>query len=153
MRHEKKAAATPTSTPRTNTGGNGHSTAADLSDRLPTVRRAKRRVHQPVPAEFTPKFWQDLDRRLHPAKEIVRRVERLKRDSGADSYQKELLCERAAFVSVVLETFEVEAGQTGRIDLGAYVQAVNSLVGLLRHLGLEKRAKAAGLTAYLGGTA
>jgi hypothetical protein len=135
-----------------NTGENSAAALPAAPERLPATRRAKRRKHQPIPAEFVPRFWDDLDRRLHPAKEIVRRVERLKRDSGADSYPRHLLCERAAFLSVLLESAEVEAGRSGRLDVGAYIQGLNALTGLLKALGLGKAATDVGdLRSYLGG--
>jgi hypothetical protein len=58
-----------------------------------------------------------------------------------ESIQRDLLCQRAAFLSVVLETMEVKACEGAAIDWGGYVQAVNAFSGLLLRLGLEKRLK------------
>jgi hypothetical protein len=104
-----------------------------------------------VPARFTPRFWEGADGRCAVVKEIQRRHERLRRDSGADSYQKELLCQRAVFISLQLETAEREATETtGKFDAGVYTQMTNSLMGLLRALGLERKVQAIGLRAYIG---
>ncbi len=47
---------------------------------------------------------------------------------------------------------EVEASQAGTFDPGVYTQMVNCLAGLLKALGLEKRAKAVGdLKSYVEG--
>jgi len=55
--------------------------------------------------------------------------------------QRDLLCQRAAFVSIIVEKFEVECAEGEGLDLGVYTQAVNSLQGLLKTLGLEKQIK------------
>lgn len=102
-----------------------------------------------MPERFEPRFWQDADGRCASVKEINRRYERLLRDSGADSYQKDLLCQRAVFISLQLETAERVATETGKLDAGVYTQMTNSLMGLLRALGLERKVKAIGLKAYV----
>jgi hypothetical protein len=82
---------------------------------------------------------------------IKRRYELLKDHCGGhESAQRDLLCQRLAFVSVILETKEVVAAEGGELDLGSYVQGVNGMVGLLRALGLERRMKnVTNLAAYL----
>ena len=107
-----------------------------------------------VPTRFTPRFWQDADNRVAIVRALKERVGQLKTDSNADSMQKEVLCERAVFLIAVLETAEVNAVDGGKaLDLGAYVQGVNSLMGVLRMLGLDKKAKAIGLADYVRGAA
>jgi hypothetical protein len=76
-------------------------------------------------------------------------VEELKEDSGADSIQKRILCERAGFLMILLETQEVNALEKGQIEIGPYVQGINALVGLLRHLGLKRVTKSASLSQYI----
>jgi hypothetical protein len=104
-----------------------------------------------LPVRFTPRFWEDSDNRISVVKLIRQRHELLKAHAGGhESAQRELLCQRCAFVSVILETKEVEAAEGGTLDLGSYVQGVNCLTGLLRALGLEKRMKSVSdLSAYL----
>jgi hypothetical protein len=41
-----------------------------------------------------------------------------KEDTGCDSMQKEILCQRAIFVPIQLETLEVVAAESGRLDIG-----------------------------------
>jgi len=98
---------------------------------------------QPVtlPKRFEPRFWEDADQRHSIVRIIKRRYHALKLDVGADSLQKDLLVQRAAFISTILETQEVVAAEGGGLDLGSYVQAANALSGLLIRLGLEKRIK------------
>jgi hypothetical protein len=114
------------------------------------IREARKREIA-LSKRFKPKFWQEQDNRVAVVKEIRRRVETLKRDTGADSYQKQLLCERAIFVAIQLETMECDAlAGKGRLDAGLYCQAVNTLSGLLAKLGLERKVQQAGdLKAFL----
>lgn len=101
--------------------------------------------------QFKPRFWQDSDARISVVKTIRRRYEVLKEHCGGDeSYQRDLLCQRAAFISIILETQEVKAAEGGDLDLGAYTQGCNALSGLLIRLGLEKRIKSVNdLKSYL----
>ena len=71
-------------------------------------------------------------------KEIRRRYETLRADTGAESYQKELLCQRAIFIAVQLETMECMAAETGQFEAGVYSNMTNTLLGLLKALGLER---------------
>ncbi len=94
-----------------------------------------------LPTTFTPKFWELVDGRNAIAKEIRRRFQTLREDTGADSYQKELLCQRAIFLAIQLETMEVETIENGKLDFGVYTQGLNALSGLLSKLGLERMSK------------
>lgn len=121
-----------------------------MSTNSPALRKARVKELK-IAKTFTPRFWQGEDSRLAVVKEIRRRVDRLKRDVGCDSYQKELLCERAVFVLCQLETIECSAiAHQDPVDLGCYLQGVNALSGLLNKLGLERKVqKAGGLKRYL----
>src|SRR5437773_2372163 len=92
-----------------------------------------------LPRRFEPRFWEDADQRHHKVRLIKKRHVQLKQDTGADCVQRDWLCQRACFLSVVLETMEVvlAEGREG-FDLGAYTQATNTLTGLLKTLGLER---------------
>jgi hypothetical protein len=79
--------------------------------------------------------------RISVVKTIRKRYQLLKEHTCADSVQRDLLCQRAAFISVILETQEVEASESGNLDLAVYTQGCNALSGLLIRLGLEKRIK------------
>ncbi len=112
------------------------------------IQRETERRHEKHPPKtttlstrFVPRFWDQADSRLAIIREIRHRMERLQQDCGADSYQKELLCQRTIFIVCKLETMETCAVETGQFDTGVYCQAVNTLIGLLRSLGLERKAK------------
>lgn len=96
-----------------------------------------------LPERFVPQFWDECDGRIAIIREIRRRVDLLKADCASDSYQKSILCERVIFIACQLETQERAAIEKGQFDPGRYTQMVNALVGLLRSLGLERKAKKA----------
>lgn len=102
-------------------------------------------------SRFSPRFWENSDARISVVKTIRRRYQLLKEHCGGEeSYQRDLLCQRVAFISIILETQEVQAAEGGDIDLGSYIQATNGLTGLLKTLGLDKRIKSVrDLSSYL----
>lgn len=102
-----------------------------------------------LPKTFRPRFWSEADGRVAVIRQVKAMVGKLKQDCGAESYQRQLLCERAAFIAILLETQERDALDKGNLDAGSYAQQVNTLLGLLRTLGLDKRVKALGLKAYM----
>lgn len=115
-----------------------------------TRRRRSATTATTLPTRFTPKFWADADRRVALVREIESRVARMKVDAEADSYQKEVLSERAVFLISMLETAERDAVEGVKaLDTGSYVQAINSLLGVLKSLGLDKKAKKLGLAQYV----
>ena len=113
-------------------------------------RREQRRKELAIPETYTPRFLADLDGRYAIAKEIRQRYATLTEDTGADSQQKEMLCQRAVFIGVQLETMECLVVESGKFDPGIYTQMTNSLLGLLKALGLERKIKdAASLKSYM----
>ena len=106
---------------------------------MPTSKY-KRRKEMSIPDHFVPRFWDEVDGRSVIYREINDRINRLMKDAGADSYQKQLIVQEAIFVAVQLETLRVKAAETGELDSGSYTQMVNCLSGLLNKLGLDKKA-------------
>lgn len=103
-----------------------------------------------ITATFKPMFWEDLDGRTGIAQTIRDRYETLKDDAGAESRQREILCQRAVFMCVCLETMECEALASGKFDAGVHTQMSNALLGLLKALGLDRKVKRAdGLSDYI----
>jgi hypothetical protein len=108
---------------------------------IPAVKRSAK-AGGTLPTRFTPRFLADADRRIAVIRGLHQRIERLKKETGADSYQKELLVERAVFITAQLETNEVMALEGEKpLDVGSHIQATNCLIGLLKSLGLERKAK------------
>jgi hypothetical protein len=83
-------------------------------------KRALARKETTLPIRFVPRFWEDSDTRFHAIRVIRKRYRELKADTGAESYQRDLLCQREAFLSVVLETMEEKACEGAAIDWGGY---------------------------------
>lgn len=103
------------------------------------VKRRERTKELSVANRFTPKFWEDMDGRYGIAKEVRRRYEQLRDDTGADrSMQRDMLCQRATFLAMRLETMECEATEGKPVDWGVYTQGINTLSGLLKTLGLDR---------------
>ena len=112
------------------------------------TEKAKQRRHRtkPVqmPARFEPGFVQGLDGRFAEVKALKARLDALVNDLGgaeALSHQQHILAERATFLSAILETKEAGFLRDGQIDLAAYSQTLNTLLGTLRALGLRRVAK------------
>src|SRR5690349_928058 len=91
---------------------------------------------QSLSTRFEPQFWLQADGRSLVCREVKKRTATLMQHVGADSFQKELLCQRAVFVGLMLETMEVHAGATGQFDTGRYTAMTNTFCGLLKALGL-----------------
>ena len=57
------------------------------------------------------------------------------------SYQQKALVSRALFIELSLQQQETRLATGGDIDTGSYTQQVNSLLGLLKTLGLKRQEK------------
>lgn len=117
------------------------------------TKKTRRKPEATVPARFQPKFWEDADSRLGIVRRIRDRFEALKEQTGADSLQKEILCQRAVFLLTRLETVERRAIEEGEFaEVGTYVQSINTLISLLKILGLESsKKKVVNLRQYISG--
>lgn len=126
---------------------NGSNRLARKGRRALKRQAAAERRPTELPVTFNPKFLDNADGRLQVVRTIRKKVEQLMQDAGGnESTQRAMLVKHTAFLHILLETFETEMAESGRLDLGQFIQATNSLVGLLRMLGLEKRMKNAGTT-------
>lgn len=115
-----------------------------MAVRAPSKKnKSTEKKYSELSKKFTPRFIETGDQRSSIIKELRNRYEQLKVDAGVDSYQKDIICRRAIFIAVYLETQEVLAAETGQMDFGSYAAGVNALSGLLTKLGLEKHAKKA----------
>ena len=103
-----------------------------------------------IPHKFVPMFWEDHVGASLVVKEIKHRVARLQEEAGADSYQKQMLCQIAVFIQIQLESMGVQSVLTGELERGIYTQMANSLSGLLSKLGLKRHEEEmGGVNAYL----
>ena len=99
---------------------------------------------QDIPATWSPDWLEKLDGRTTLARVVNERVQCLATDLGgmdALSYQQRSLCKRIVWIEAVIEKQEAALARGEDVDQGRMTQAVNSLVGLLKAVGLERRAK------------
>ncbi|WP_428304621.1 hypothetical protein [Lacipirellula sp.] len=127
-------------------------TATKPASTRPTTR-AGRRARQAVTFadRFEPKFLETTDQRCKVVRLIRERIKQLTEDAGIDCIQKELLAKQAVFISVQLETMQVDALEGCEFEVGRFCNLTNTLVGLLKTLGISRTTpKAVNLKAYLG---
>lgn len=101
---------------------------------------------QSLPAKFRAGFLAELDGRTELSKTLRANYESIVADLGGPEeigHVKAALVERFCWLEAILQTLEHEMA-TGQIDksdaLGKWIQAVNSLSGLAKTLGVERRA-------------
>jgi len=111
-----------------------------------------------IPDTFTAGYLGQLDGRTAIAVEMRARWQELTSDlGGADrlSYAQRSLVERALWIEHWIAMQERILADGGDADTGRMTQATNSLLGLYRTLGLERRSRnvTPDLAAYIGGKA
>ena len=97
-----------------------------------------------VPASYRPDWLEAMDGRLGTVKVIKERLRALCDDLGgvdAMSYQRRSLAKRVVWLEAMLEQHEAALARGEDVDAGRWTQAVNSLVGLLKTLGLDRVAQ------------
>ena len=99
-----------------------------------------------LPARTARFPWANVERRSRLAREIAADYWRLATDLGgleALSTQQLALVERAAFLILRIRQDEsaVLAGRDSPLDNGTYSNHVNVLVGVLKSLGLDRKAR------------
>ncbi len=97
-----------------------------------------------LPDSYRAGWLEKMDRRTKVARAILERVESLASDAGGMenlSHAKTSLVKRAAFLECICESHELKLAAGGEIDVGAYTQTLNSMLGLYRLLGIERVAR------------
>jgi hypothetical protein len=97
-----------------------------------------------MPAKYEPDFERRIDKRTAVGTALLQRLAAIQSDLGGVeglSYAKQSLAKRAVWVEATVEAFEQSLANAQPIDLGAYTQAINSLLGLWRVLGVERRTR------------
>lgn len=110
--------------------------------------------HKPttLPAKFKVGFLSTLDRRTDLAKSLRSNRNAIVEDAGGPDeigHVKNALVERFVWLEAILQSIEQEMAG-GQIDkLGTWIQAVNSLSGLAKTLGIERKQRTIDLKTYL----
>lgn len=97
-----------------------------------------------IPPRYSETWIERMDGRTQVARAIRDRLADLQADLGgpeAMSYQQRSLSKRAIWMEAVIEQQEIALSKGEEIDQGKLTQAVNSLIGLLKTLGLERKAR------------
>lgn len=96
---------------------------------------------QGIPADYSADWIEKLDGRTRLAQAVRNRYTQLTNDLGGHdslSYQRRSLARRALWQEAVIEQMEAALARGEDADLGRLTQAVNSLQGLFRTLGLDR---------------
>lgn len=94
--------------------------------------------------KFQAGWLNDLDGRTGTAQVMRERYQAMTNDLGGTdclSYAQRSLCERALWLEYWLASQERELASGKEFDVGKWVQAANSLQGILSKLGLERKAR------------
>ena len=100
--------------------------------------------YRTVPDRFTAGYINRLDGRTAVAVDMRARWQQMTADLGGEdrlSYAQRSLAERALWVEYWIAQQERILADGGEADIGRMTQATNSLLGLYRTLGIERRAK------------
>ena len=97
-----------------------------------------------LPDSYTHDWLERLDGRTRLAQAVRARYDALTNDlcgHASLSYQRRSLAKRALWQEAVIEQMESALARGEDVDLGRMTQAVNSLQGLYKTLGLDRVAK------------
>ncbi len=107
-------------------------------------RKTKEKRLATIGTTYDPQFMERLDGRTNLSWIIPQRVAAIEQDLGGTdnlSYARRSLVKRAVWLEAVVETFEQNLAADRTTDLGAYTQAINSMLGIYRQLGIERRSR------------
>ena len=97
-----------------------------------------------LPADYSADWLERFDKRTKVWRAANDREQALISDAGGDetlSHARRSLIRRAVFLELLAETQEMRFTSGEPLDIGAYPQAFNSMLGAYRILGLERKAK------------
>lgn len=97
-----------------------------------------------LPDNYSSDWLARLDKRTKIARAVLVRITDLESDAGgpeALSASRRSLIRHAAWLDAVVESHELRLAAGEELDAGAYTQSLNSLIGLYRLLGLERKTK------------
>ena len=97
---------------------------------------------QEIQKNYSSDWLEKLDGRTRIAQVVNERMESLTVDLGGIaqlSYQQRSLVKRVVWLEAVIEQQEAAIARGEEVDQGRLTQAINSLIGLLKALGLTKK--------------
>jgi len=108
------------------------------------ARGVSKKLQAAIPPDYSVGWYDVIDRRTKVWHAILPRNAALKADAGGAenlSHAKRSLIRRAVFLELLTETQELRFTRGEAVDIGAYTQALNSLLGVYRLLGVERKAR------------
>lgn len=108
------------------------------------ARGKSKRLLTTLPDHYRADFLKGIDKRSKVARAVLGRIAQLEDDAGgaeALSSVRRSLIRHAAWLDAVVETHELRLAEGQKVDMGQYTQALNSLLGLYRLVGLERKAR------------
>ena len=100
-----------------------------------------------LPAKYEAGFLTGMDGRLSIAKALKERLLTLTDDLGGAtnlSYGQHSLCERVIYLEARVQSWEASLAQGDEVNISQYIYCLNSLLGIFKTLGLQRRAKDGG---------
>lgn len=97
-----------------------------------------------LPENYSSDWLARIDKRTKVAKAVLARITELEADAGGPDVltaARRSLIRHAAWLDAIVESYEMKLAAGEQIDVGGHTQALNSLLGLFRLLGLERKAK------------
>ena len=111
-----------------------------------------------LPTKYEAGFLRDFDRRTEVYQLLNTAYQEVISDMGGQeglSHVQVCLAERFVFLEFVLRGIEQKIAANPKKSstlLGRWIQAINSLSGLAKTVGLERRAKKVNLKSYIDGS-
>lgn len=99
-----------------------------------------------LPPDYSRDWLERFDKRTKVWRAATEREAALLRDAGGVeglSHARRSLIRRAVFLELLVETQELRFTSGEAVDVGSITQALNSLLGVYRLIGLERKAKPA----------
>jgi len=99
-----------------------------------------------IPTRYSSDWLERIDHRTNVARAVLARITALESDAGGPdtlSAARRSLIRHTAWLDAIIETDEMRLAAGESIDIGSHTQSLNSLLGLYRMLGLERRARPA----------
>lgn len=104
-----------------------------------------------LPEKYAKDFLDAIDKRVRVAKVLGGIINSIYSDLGGKenvSVMQQMLCEKIAYLKLMTAKTELIMAQGGTIDEAQYLNAINTMSGLLSKIGLKRRARVLSVKEY-----
>ena len=106
------------------------------------AREPKHKLLTSLPADFDPKFMDNLSRRYGIGRIVLARYDALEAHCGGSlSYVQQSMVKRVIWLELIVESYEQRFAIGEQVDVGAISQLGNTLKGYYKDLGLNPTAR------------